>query len=266
MKYGKGLVMKTTCIAALTLLALAGTEAISAERDLQFINILGAGGNVFIVNTHDQELPLDGWRFSTQNSTSGVVHSDPNAFDGIVVPPHGTFLIFFNDNARDDFPTHFNASDIGPFAPFEMDAYSMSFYHPDEQGNVDFSNGDLMVDHIQWRRYILGLELDNESMIAAVDAGLWESEDEYIPVRTDTYIIELTDRDNVELHSPDDYNVIFDCRPDISDDGELNFFDISLFLQAFADQNPMADVSRDGNFNFFDVSLYIQSLGAGCPF
>lgn len=258
--------MRTTCIAGITLLTLAATEATSAERDLQFINVFGSGGNAFVVNTGDEEFSLDGWRFSTQNSSSGVVHSDPHALDGVIVPPHGTFLIFFNDNARDDISTHFNASDIGPFAPYEMDAYTMSFYYPDEQGEVDFSNGEQMVDHIQWRRYILEVDLQNESMTAAVDAGLWADEDEWIQVRAETYIIELTDQAFTELHSPNDYNVIFTCRPDISDDGELNFFDISLFIHAFADQNPMADVSRDGNFNFFDVSLYIQSFNAGCRF
>jgi len=258
--------MITAKIAGLTVLALAAAEATSAERDLQFINILGEGGSVFIVNTHDEEFSLDGWRFSTQNSTSGAVYSDSHAFDGVVIPAHGTFLIFFNDNARDDIPTHFNASDIGPFAPFEMDAYAMSFYHPDEEGEIDFSNGEQMVDHIQWRRYILEIDLQSESMTAAVDAGLWADEDQWIPVRSETYIIELTDRDFIEQHSPNDYNVIFNCRPDISDDGELDFFDISMFIQAFADHNPMADVSRDGNFNFFDISLYIQSFESGCPF
>lgn len=266
LEHRKGIVMKRARITGITLLGLLAQNALGAERDIQFINILGIGENVFVVNTRDQAFSLDGWRFSTQNSTSGVVHSDPHALDGVVVPPHGTFLIFFHDNARDDISSHFNASDIGPFAPFEMDAYTMSFYHPDEQGEVDFSDGDLMVDHIQWRRYILGIDLQSESMSAAVDAGLWMDEDEWIPVREETYIIELIDRSFTQLHSPTDYNVIFDCRPDLSDDGVLNFFDISMFIQAFLDQDPMADVSRDGNINFFDVSLYIQSFQAGCPF
>ena len=61
--------MRTTYIAGLTLLAITGTESISAERDVQIINILGAGGNAFIVNTRDEAFSLDGWRFSTQNST-----------------------------------------------------------------------------------------------------------------------------------------------------------------------------------------------------
>ena len=230
LEHRKGIDMKRARITGITLLGLLAQNAFGAERDIQFINILGIGENVFVVNTH------------------------------------GTFLIFFHDNARDDISSHFNASDIGPFAPFEMDAYTMSFYHPDEQGEVDFSDGDLMVDHIQWRRYILGIDLQNESMSAAVDAGLWMDEDEWIPVREETYIIELIDRTFTQLHSPTDYNVIFDCRPDLSDDGVLNFFDISMFIQAFLDQDPMADVSRDGNINFFDVSLYIQSFQAGCPF
>lgn len=257
--------MRTSSIANLALLALATTQSIGSERDLQFINILATGANMLVVNTSNEVIPLDGWRFSTQNSTSSVTHSDPSAFDGVVVPPHGTFLIFFDNNARDDIDSHFNASDIGPLAPFEMDAYSMSFYHPDEQGEVDFSNGEQMVDHIQWRRYIHEIQLHNESMSAAVEAGLWIDEEQWIPVREDTYLIELTDQTYADLHSPSNYHVIFECRPDLSDDGELNFFDVSMFIQAFADQDPIADISRDGNFSFFDISLFIQSYESGCP-
>ncbi|MDF1809507.1 MAG: GC-type dockerin domain-anchored protein [Phycisphaerales bacterium] len=55
------------------------------------------------------------------------------------------------------------------------------------------------------------------------------------------------------------------CEADINDDGELNFFDVSAFLSAFAMMDPVADFNNDGEFNFFDVSSFIASFSTGCP-
>lgn len=54
------------------------------------------------------------------------------------------------------------------------------------------------------------------------------------------------------------------CRPDLNNDGDLNFFDVSAFLQAFNNQEPVADFNGDGLFNFFDVSAFLQEFNAGC--
>lgn len=55
------------------------------------------------------------------------------------------------------------------------------------------------------------------------------------------------------------------CVPDLNGDGELNFFDVSLFLTLFAAMDPTVDFNHDGQFNFFDVSLFLQAYLAGCP-
>ncbi len=47
--------------------------------------------------------------------------------------------------------------------------------------------------------------------------------------------------------------------------GELNFFDVSAFLQRFADQVGDADLAFDGSFNFFDISTFLQLYAQGCP-
>lgn len=49
------------------------------------------------------------------------------------------------------------------------------------------------------------------------------------------------------------------CAPDINGDGELDFFDVSLFLQTAPDYNG------DTAFDFFDVSAFLQDFGIGCP-
>ena len=55
------------------------------------------------------------------------------------------------------------------------------------------------------------------------------------------------------------------CLPDLNEDGNLDFFDISAFLNAFNAQEPLADFTGDGNYDFFDVSAFLNAFNAGCP-
>ncbi len=55
------------------------------------------------------------------------------------------------------------------------------------------------------------------------------------------------------------------CPADLTGDGELDFFDVSDFLDAFGAQDPIADFTGDGEFDFFDVSDFLDAFGAGCP-
>lgn len=55
------------------------------------------------------------------------------------------------------------------------------------------------------------------------------------------------------------------CLADLNGDGVLDFFDISAFLTAFANQDPASDFSGDGLFDFFDISAFLQAYSNGCP-
>ncbi len=55
------------------------------------------------------------------------------------------------------------------------------------------------------------------------------------------------------------------CPADLSQDGTLDFFDVSQFLSLFSQGDPGADFNTDGNLDFFDVSLFLQAYQAGCP-
>ncbi len=55
------------------------------------------------------------------------------------------------------------------------------------------------------------------------------------------------------------------CLVDLSNDGSLNFLDVSAFLSAFAAQDPVADFNPDGQFNFLDVSAFLSAFSNGCP-
>ena len=55
------------------------------------------------------------------------------------------------------------------------------------------------------------------------------------------------------------------CPADLTNDGQLNFFDVSAFLSAFATQDPIADFNDDSLYNFFDVSDFLSAFTLGCP-
>ena len=50
---------------------------------------------------------------------------------------------------------------------------------------------------------------------------------------------------------------------DINGDGVLNFFDVSAFLSAFGNLEPVADFNNDGVWNFFDVSAFLAAFANG---
>tara|TARA_R110002072_G_scaffold42064_20_gene118737 strand:+ start:183340 stop:186492 length:3153 start_codon:yes stop_codon:yes gene_type:complete len=54
------------------------------------------------------------------------------------------------------------------------------------------------------------------------------------------------------------------CKADLTLDGQLDFFDVSDFLDKFAAKDPEVDFTQDGQFDFFDVSDFLDAFGAGC--
>lgn len=53
--------------------------------------------------------------------------------------------------------------------------------------------------------------------------------------------------------------IIIDCFTDLNGDGEVDFFDISFFL------NNQVDYNGDTAFDFFDISSFLMDFNAGCP-
>jgi len=58
---------------------------------------------------------------------------------------------------------------------------------------------------------------------------------------------------------------VLNCLPDLNNDGALDFFDISLFLNLFSSNDPIVDWNNDGQWDFFDISGFLTSFTAGCP-
>jgi hypothetical protein len=63
------------------------------------------------------------------------------------------------------------------------------------------------------------------------------------------------------------WNILSDsqCPPDLNDDGQLDFIDISAFINAFIAHNPIADLNTDDQFDFLDITEFVEGYIAGCP-
>ena len=55
------------------------------------------------------------------------------------------------------------------------------------------------------------------------------------------------------------------CQADLNLDNVLNFFDITLFIQMYLQERPIADLNHDGTLNFFDISTLLDTFRNGCP-
>lgn len=55
------------------------------------------------------------------------------------------------------------------------------------------------------------------------------------------------------------------CIADWDFDNALTIHDVLLYLNAFNAQEPRADVNRDGIWGFFDLQIFLNAFAAGCP-
>ena len=58
--------------------------------------------------------------------------------------------------------------------------------------------------------------------------------------------------------------VVLTCDSDLTGDGILDFFDVSRFLNFYAQGDERADFTGDGKFDFFDLSLFLSFFTEVC--
>jgi len=123
-----------------------------------------------------------------------------------------------------------------------------------------------------------GLDFASDGTLYAVIQGYDEvSPDVFVEISSHLYTIDPSsgsafDLGVIESDSTwDAVTLVIDdasencLAADLNNDGELNFFDVSAFLIAFSNQDPIADFTSDGEFNFFDVSDFLAQYATGCP-
>ena len=260
--------MKPNLISALTIsLALTSTYSTANEDPIgvSMISFFARDSELLLFNFNNQPVILDGWRFITSNSSNANIQTDPQGFDGITINQHSTLIIQLDNDA--DISGGINASDLGNFADYQSSAFAITLFCPDDKGQVAFDNPNQAVDHMQWSVNATHHPIADTQNQLAVDAGLWNTHDQWIDGREHMYLIELSGNQLSQLHTPEDYDIlILHCLADLTNDGNTNFFDVSAFLNAFNQTQPAADMNHDGTHNFFDVSIFLNAYttNAGC--
>ncbi len=106
----------------------------------------------------------------------------------------------------------------------------------------------------------------SQSLVVAVDnAPIGQGESEIIELpATGQYffVVDNTNVNNIQTYSIGmvvNTLTLPDCEADLNGDGEVDFVDISFFV------NNLVDMNGDTNFDFVDISLFVTAFGKGCP-
>lgn len=249
---------------AFVMLGLAAGVASAAPRDVQFVRFDVPGRIVELHNLGSDPVDLSGWRTCSHSGNQIRRYSAIAGLDGITIASGESLFIHLLNDAPTR-PNAINATTIGgQFANLTTGAYGLSIYFPNAQGNVLFTDGNLIADHIQWNIGGIDDPTADERSDEAVAGGVWTAVDEWVETSAATEWVLLVDLSGAALHGPVSYQHL-GCIADSNRDGVLDFFDISIFLSAFSGGEPRADINFDGVHDFFDVSEYLGLFTASCP-
>jgi hypothetical protein len=207
----------------------------------------------------DEEKDLDLISFNTQDGSMSIILADN---------PNATSL----------------AEIFGPAVsvPVGLMPISATMWDPDLDGDPDpavvvtNSEGDRVV------RLLLNLAVENSSegttnLSFVVDRDIETESNPYSVLsgrlnnnEGDDLAVLTETTSGIPLTGKSDLgSVYFDqsssCRADVNGDGQLNFLDISQFLQGYGAQSQSSDWNADGLFNFLDISGFLNSYSIGCP-
>lgn len=61
------------------------------------------------------------------------------------------------------------------------------------------------------------------------------------------------------------FNGLKSCPADFNPDGQVNFFDVTAFVQSYIDADLLADMNGDLQVDWFDVTAFLTVYTNGCP-
>ncbi len=212
-----------------------------------------------LFNNSSSPVALDGWRILTSDGASANFRTDPDGLDGITIQAFSRLVIQLDNDALID--GGINANEVGSFADYESSAFAVTLFQPNSQGLVAFDDPALAVDHMQWSVNAAHHPAAETQSLLAVEAGLWTAHNDWIDARQQMYLIEQTNNLFSQLNGPEDYHIlILFCSADMNGDGNLDFFDVSEFLETFSEKESAADFNHDDEFDFFDVSIFLDEF------
>lgn len=159
-----------------------------------------------------------------------------------------------------------NQNLMGSVRITSINTFEATFLFQSRTGLGNQSQGITIMSGERVDPYPVG-DLNGDRMVDGVDRALFIDQLGLVESESAFNIAADLDGDyDVDAQDLDLFGDVY-CLADFAvPAGELNFFDVSAFLNLFNNQDPLADLAEPiGLFNFFDVSAFLSSFAAGCP-
>jgi len=139
------------------------------------------------------------------------------------------------------------------------DAYGIEVTNPNIAGTVGrIETGALGVQPIHWQiddGFVILDELDDALVTTLTDSNNQSFDDTSAVLE---FVVTVEPGETVVVG--DSLQIVQSpFSADLTQDGEVNFFDVSLFLSQFANGQRGADFTNDGLFNFFDIAAFVSA-------
>jgi hypothetical protein len=194
--------------------------------------------------------------YDSDSVPDGPISGGDRDFDGLLdsdLDGDGLFdwswcVRFYHPGTGNDFDMD---SDTGSAAPSDSDTMGIMFgypagFEPHPDGSIDFDPNALGAATGYEERFVL----KTASGYFGGFFGSLQCPDPSAPEFVPPSVFQFA------LWGPGDPPG--PCIADLNMDGVVDFFDISLFLMCYQQQEPQCDFNNDGILNFFDVSIFLQ--------
>ena len=201
------------------------------------------------------------------NSASGALGYVPDLPQGGIAGSNSDRVVILYSTFGRNAP--YSPFNLGRTVTHELGHY-FGLYHTFNGGcSNGYTSGDRIADTNQESDPTFGCPGSRTT------CGVPAPFDNYMDYSDDRCMNKFTDEQNNRMrcsllhYRPNLYSIadIGGCSAaDLSEPfGQLNFFDVSLFLNEFASNGANADINGDGEWNFFDVSEFLTIFAQGCP-
>lgn len=137
-------------------------------------------------------------------------------------------------------------------------------------GVVDLGSSPTKVPVVGSTVYLLFNDLEELRILDASDPasivqiGTYDTHGSKIDMAAEGNTVYLLGGDLQIIDVTNTCDILCDNPADMNSDCALNFFDISIWLHAFAHGDPVADFNGDGLFSNFDLSMFLGLFQQGC--
>jgi hypothetical protein len=253
-------------------------ECQPAKQNIQFTSLDLAAGIIEISNLGSEAQALDGWSICGSNEVTIQIYTGDGGLNGISVAA-GASLFLHAQNDAPAAPDHLNLSTLGGDTLPSLDPgpYGLGLYFPGAGGFIDFDNGLLVADYLQWSVDGVNDALAGNRGDEAVTGGVWAVAGAWVVTTTETTRLVLNAADGF-LHGPDSYQAISAPtggpvfhRGDATGEGTLELTDAVrifgfLFLGGDAPScAETADANNDAAVDLSDGVSVLNFLFQGGP-